>query len=166
DVKLQMPIWKHPGMKKDLYQRACRRDSATCLRQKHGVQLVSDAREIAARCTTVARKPHQVNPPGIGRKNCGCPSCYQDRTVLGCDHPGQCVETAKMLINSILPKWNPDMPNGDLCDDLALTDEEHALNGRPLQADQIMIFDPNFSFRRFPNFCFRRLNEWHTSTKV
>ncbi|KAJ7809341.1 hypothetical protein B0H14DRAFT_2379808 [Mycena olivaceomarginata] len=107
-----MPIWKHP----------CRRDSARCLRVKHNVRSVRD--------TTVARKPHQVNPSGIGRKNCGCPSCYQDRSLFSCVHPGQCIETAKMLIDSILPKWNPNMPNHDLCDDLALTDEEPELNER------------------------------------
>ncbi|KAF8214451.1 hypothetical protein K438DRAFT_1801426 [Mycena galopus ATCC 62051] len=55
--------------------------------------------------TTLKHPPLMASPS----KNCGRPRCHQDRTLFGCEHPGQCVETAKMLINSILPKWNPTM---------------------------------------------------------
>jgi hypothetical protein len=96
------------------------------------------------------RKPHQVNPSGISRKDCGCPACHQDRTLLDCKHPGQCIETAKMLINSILPKWNPTMPNFDLCKELALTAEEREQNEKPIECDQVMVFDPNFALLNIP----------------
>jgi hypothetical protein len=50
-----------------------------------------------------------------------------------------------MLIDSILPKWNPTMPNLDLCDEFALTEEELQWNEQPIETDKIMVFDPNFS---------------------
>jgi hypothetical protein len=49
-----------------------------------------------------------------------------------------------MLIDSILPKWNPTVPNPDLCKQLALTDEEQECNNLPITADRPMVFDPNF----------------------
>jgi hypothetical protein len=145
EVKLKMPIWRHPIINKVLYQQACRREAATCLRLNHQAQSVEDILTIARRRTTVTRKPHQVNPSGIGRKNCGCPLCYQDRTLLGCKHPGQCIETARILVDSILAKWNPTMPNLDLCQELALTDDEKRWNSQPIETNQIMVFDPNFA---------------------
>jgi hypothetical protein len=151
EVKLKMPIWKHPTANKVLYQSACRRDSATCLRLNHRVQLVEEALIIARRRTTVLRKPHRVNPSGIGCKNCGCPGCYQDRTLLNCKHPGQCIETAKMLIDSIPPKWNPTSRNLNLSDELALTDEEQQGNNSPIQPDIAMTFDPNIVLSNLEN---------------
>jgi hypothetical protein len=145
EVKLKMLIWRHPITNKVLYQQACRREAATCLRLNHQAQSVEDILTIARRRTIVTRKPHQVNPSGIGRKNCGCPLCYQDRTLLGCNHPGQCIETAKILVDSILAKWNPTMPNLDLCQELALTDDEMRWNSQPIETNQIMVFDPNFA---------------------
>jgi hypothetical protein len=50
-----------------------------------------------------------------------------------------------MLIDSILPKWNPTVSNHDLCDKLALTDEELQYNEQPIQTDEIMVFDPNYT---------------------
>ncbi|KAJ7760867.1 hypothetical protein DFH07DRAFT_740445 [Mycena maculata] len=74
---------------------------------------------------TNVRKPHTVNSSGIGRKNCGCVLCYRDRTQLDCAHPGKCIETAKMLIDSIFAKWNPAIPDLDLCEELSLTEEPY-----------------------------------------
>ncbi|KAJ7825628.1 hypothetical protein B0H14DRAFT_2232639, partial [Mycena olivaceomarginata] len=77
--------------------------------------------------------------------NCGCLLCYRDRTELGCEHPGHCIETAKMLIESILPKWNPEAPSLDLCDELCLTEQEREWNKKSIQTDQTMAFDPDFT---------------------
>jgi hypothetical protein len=41
----------HPGMNKELYKKACRRDSAECLRLDHRVREVQDALKIANRRT-------------------------------------------------------------------------------------------------------------------
>jgi hypothetical protein len=145
DIKLKIPIWKHPGMNKDQYKKACLRDAATCLRLNHRIRIVEDTLNIANRRTVVIRKPHQVNPSGIGRKNCGCPLCSQDRSKLGCENPGQCIETAKMLLNCIFPKWNPTTDDSDLRDELALTPDEMEGNEMPLEADRIFVFDPNLT---------------------
>ncbi|KAJ7234664.1 hypothetical protein C8J57DRAFT_1089552 [Mycena rebaudengoi] len=112
-------------MRKTCYQNACRRNAAKCLRLNHNVRTVHDTLIIATRTMATTRKPHQVNPSGIGRKkNCGCTLCYRDRTQLGCEHPGECIETAKILLDSIMPKLNLTLENPDLCDELALTSEE------------------------------------------
>jgi hypothetical protein len=57
EMKLKMPIWKHPGTLEGRYRKACRRDAAKCLRIKHGVQTVLDTLTIANRQTVIARKP-------------------------------------------------------------------------------------------------------------
>jgi hypothetical protein len=63
---------------------------------------------------------------------------------LGCEHPGKCIEIAKDLIDSITAKWNPVIPNPDLCEELSLTDEELEQNKMPIETDQVMTFNPNF----------------------
>ncbi|KAJ7243830.1 hypothetical protein B0H12DRAFT_995953, partial [Mycena haematopus] len=145
DIKLKLPLWKHPGMNQELYKKACRRDSAACLRLNHEVREVQDALNIANRRTLIIRKPHLINPSGIGRKNCGCPACVLDRSQLGCNNPGECIETAKMLINSIFPRWDPRMDNLDLHDELALTPAEKAENEMALDTNRLFAFDPNIT---------------------
>ncbi|KAJ7893569.1 hypothetical protein B0H13DRAFT_1625145, partial [Mycena leptocephala] len=116
-----------------------------CLRLNHGIRIVRDALTIANRRTVIIRKPHMVNPSGIGHMNCSCPSCYHDRMEFGCKNPGQCIETAKMLIDNILPKWNPTIGKLDLSQELSLTNDELESNKKPLQTDHIIVFDPNFT---------------------
>ncbi|KAJ7758879.1 hypothetical protein DFH07DRAFT_741475 [Mycena maculata] len=99
-------------------------DAATCLGINHQVRTVQDTFIIATRQMTNVRKPHPVNSSGIGHRNCGCALCYRDRTQLDCAHPGKCIETAKILIDRIFAKWNPAIPNPDLCEELSLTEEE------------------------------------------
>ncbi|KAJ7237091.1 hypothetical protein C8J57DRAFT_1087804, partial [Mycena rebaudengoi] len=118
---------------------------AKCLRLNHNVRTVHDTLIIATRTVVTMRKSHQVNPSGIGRKNCGCTLCYRDRTRLGCEHPGECIETAKILLDSIIPKCNPTLENPHLCDELALTNEEIEGNKCPRETDHIITFDPNFT---------------------
>ncbi|KAJ7233673.1 hypothetical protein C8J57DRAFT_981353, partial [Mycena rebaudengoi] len=142
DVKLQMPIWKHPAVHKPQYENACRRQAATCLRLNHNIKLVRDLQIIATRRTTVQQKPHTINPSGIRRKNCGCRACQRDRVELGCKHPGICIDTAKSLIDSIQPKWSPNSDINDLVDGLSLTREETELNSQPVRTGEVKIFDP------------------------
>ncbi|KAJ7677376.1 hypothetical protein B0H14DRAFT_2423452, partial [Mycena olivaceomarginata] len=125
NMKFKMPIWKHSATNKMRYKQACRREAAKCLRLNRRVRTVYDTLTIANRRTV----------------NCGCPLCYQDPTELGCEYPGECIETAKMLIDSILSKWNPMMVNLDLC-------EELEWNKKPLEIDQVMVFDPNFTLSK------------------
>ncbi|KAJ7182495.1 hypothetical protein C8R43DRAFT_818176, partial [Mycena crocata] len=144
EVQLDMPMWKHPSVRSQAYKNACLRDAATCLRNQHEVCTVRDALVIATRQTTVARRPHTINPSGISRKNCGCPLCDRDRNELGCLNPGKCIETAQTLIECIMPKWNPLIPNIDLCDALKLTNDEMAANQHEIGIDEPMTYDPSF----------------------
>jgi hypothetical protein len=89
-VKLVMPIWKHLATNKLLYQQACRRDAATCLRLIHQVRTVGDTITIAKRRTLVTRKPHQVNPIDLPTYTVANMSCTKKR---GCavPQPPSCV---------------------------------------------------------------------------
>ncbi|KAJ6459912.1 hypothetical protein C8R45DRAFT_842964, partial [Mycena sanguinolenta] len=40
ELKVALPMWKHPGVNRASYQRACRRDSAKCLRLNHAAYTV------------------------------------------------------------------------------------------------------------------------------
>ncbi|KAJ7128618.1 hypothetical protein C8R44DRAFT_616052 [Mycena epipterygia] len=145
DLKLQMPIWKHPSVRKFDYDHACRRRAAICLQSNHNVRSVEDALSIATRTTTVIQKPHTINPSGVSRQNCGCPLCRRDRVELGCQHPGKCIDTAKILINSIHPKWKPAVGVDDLGENWSLTPEELESNSRPIRTGEVMLFDPNIT---------------------
>ncbi|KAJ6626544.1 hypothetical protein B0H10DRAFT_1781023, partial [Mycena sp. CBHHK59/15] len=129
EVQLGLPMWKHPSVHYPAYKNACLRDAATCLRNQHKVQTVRDALIIATRRTTVPRRPHTINPSGIGRKNCGCPPCNRDRNELG---------------YCIMPKWNPLAPTANLCNDLKLTAEELDANQREVEIHKPMTYDLNF----------------------
>ncbi|KAK6977420.1 hypothetical protein R3P38DRAFT_2470579, partial [Favolaschia claudopus] len=143
-VKLSLPIWRHPGIRKSDYDSINRRKTAECLRVNHRTRTVDEAMTLATRKTTVARKPHTINQSGMARQNCGCPSCRRDRNELGCKNPGKCVDTAKALINCLPPKWNPTIANQELRVGLALTDNEIEVNARPLEVGEAKCFDPNF----------------------
>ncbi|KAK7045288.1 hypothetical protein R3P38DRAFT_2490321, partial [Favolaschia claudopus] len=141
-VKLKMPMWRHPGVNKTAYETACRRRSSACLRLKHGIQTVEQTLMLASRRTVVANRPHSINPSGIARQNCACPSCRRDRNELGCTNPGICIETAKMLMNCICPKWNPTTPSGTTS---ALHENEITLNKTPIEIDEPKAFDPDIT---------------------
>ncbi|KAJ7502099.1 hypothetical protein B0H11DRAFT_1713036 [Mycena galericulata] len=107
EIQLRMPIWSHIGLVKHKFENIRRKDTMKCLRLNHRTQNVGDIVDIARRKTTVPRRPHVVNPSGIGRRNCGCPPCRRDRSEYGCENPGHCVEAARALLDCIQPKWNP-----------------------------------------------------------
>ncbi|KAK7026949.1 hypothetical protein R3P38DRAFT_2413198, partial [Favolaschia claudopus] len=107
EVKLKMPIWRHPGVRKEDYDNACRRRACECLRSNHGVRTVEDVLVIATRRTLDLGKPHTANPSGISRQNCVCVLCRRDREELRCKNPGKCINVANLLIGCLHPKWRP-----------------------------------------------------------
>ncbi|KAJ7210291.1 hypothetical protein C8J57DRAFT_998982, partial [Mycena rebaudengoi] len=115
------------------------------LKANHCVRTIQEMLIIANRETVTTRKPHQGNPSRIGRKSCDCTLCYRDRAQLGCEHPGECIETAKILLDSIMPKWNLTVPSPDLCDELELTAMEREENTCPSESDRITTFNPDFT---------------------
>ncbi|KAJ6506347.1 hypothetical protein C8R47DRAFT_1192275 [Mycena vitilis] len=142
EIKLQMPIWAHKALIPSSFDKIRRKDSLRCLRHNHQTQTVADILIIADRKTTIANRPHLVNPSGIGRKNCGCPPCRRDRIEFGCTNPGECVEAARGLIGCIHPKWNPLLGNQDLDEELALTDAEITANEGGGEEEPV-TFDPS-----------------------
>ncbi|KAJ6553281.1 hypothetical protein B0H19DRAFT_863604, partial [Mycena capillaripes] len=107
NTQLQMPIWSHIALIGHRFEKIQRKGAVKCLRRNHNTQSVADILEIAQRRTTVIRQPHTISPSGIGRKNTGCPLCRRDRLKFACEHPGECVEAAKLLLECIQPKWSP-----------------------------------------------------------
>ncbi|KAJ7264699.1 hypothetical protein C8J57DRAFT_1230472 [Mycena rebaudengoi] len=126
---------------------------------------VADTVQIAG-CTTVLQKqPHSINPSGIGRKNYGCPLCRRDHTDYGCENPGECVEAAKMLLDCLLSKWNPVIPGSDLCDILALSEQEKSTNGSGAdKEDAKLTFDPNCRLTDFSRGFRLFASEWWSAT--
>lgn len=143
-LKLEMPIWRHPGARSQLHAETCRKKAAKCLQTKHAVHTVRDAYTIASRTTIDQRHRHIVNPSGIGRQNCGCPLCKEDRETLGCKNPGKCIDVAKRLISSLHPKWNPCASNADFCAELSLSVFEKEENKKPIETDRLMSYDADY----------------------
>ncbi|KAK7006790.1 hypothetical protein R3P38DRAFT_2415928, partial [Favolaschia claudopus] len=52
-VKLSLPIWRHPGIRKSDYDSINRRKTAECLRVNHRTRTVDEAMTLATRKTTV-----------------------------------------------------------------------------------------------------------------
>jgi hypothetical protein len=154
-VRLEMPIWNHITTVESRLEKIRRKEAFKCLRLNHNTRSVADLLAIADRKTTLARQPHTLNPSGIARRNCGCPPCRRDRNEYGCNHPGECIEMAKLLLDCLQPKWNPLTPNEDLCEELALSPPEKARNeqqehGDDLEdGDDVVTFDPEFRLTDF-----------------
>ncbi|KAK7046865.1 hypothetical protein R3P38DRAFT_3346454 [Favolaschia claudopus] len=143
EIQLQMPVWNHLAMTDANLERIRKKKNTSCLRQNHRVKTVLDILQIAHRTSTNYRRPHILNPSGVGRKNCGCPPCQRDRNEFHCRNPGECIETAKLILQCIPPKWNPEVENLDHCDTLALTEEEQLAN-KGVGDDKTLTFDPDY----------------------
>jgi hypothetical protein len=53
-----------------------------------------------------------------------------------------------MFIDCLTQKWKPTIANGDLCENLALTNVEPEANKMAIQADQAMVFNPDFTLTK------------------
>ncbi|KAH7903929.1 hypothetical protein BJ138DRAFT_1107255 [Hygrophoropsis aurantiaca] len=95
EIQHNLPVWFHIGANKDL-NPLNNHTHAKCLRSKHNISTVGDLEKIANRND----RTHRV------RKNCNCEDCKADRD-RGCMNPYRCKKTARMIMASILPKWNP-----------------------------------------------------------
>ncbi|KAK6985116.1 hypothetical protein R3P38DRAFT_2473778, partial [Favolaschia claudopus] len=73
--------------------------------------------------------------------------CRRDREELKCKNPGKCGEVAKMLVNSLHPKWRPSTNGNDLLEELRLSSEEIVQNQQTIALDKAMTFDPSLQLR-------------------
>ncbi|KAK1219895.1 hypothetical protein PQX77_017375 [Marasmius sp. AFHP31] len=97
EVRRDLPLFHHFA-RSTSQREAYNTEGCKCLRLRHGVTLVGDAVDIAAR---INNTDHTRN------KDCTCPACDSDRTIVQCDNPHRCAETAKTKLNELPNKWNP-----------------------------------------------------------
>ncbi|KAG2744933.1 hypothetical protein P692DRAFT_201721023, partial [Suillus brevipes Sb2] len=95
DIAKQLPMWFHLGASDDI-KKLNNSPSANCLRENHDVRSVGETEIIATR-QGIDHREH---------RECPCAQCAQDRSRR-CRNPPKCIKSAKELMSSILPKWNP-----------------------------------------------------------
>ncbi|KAF9049007.1 hypothetical protein BJ165DRAFT_1343530 [Panaeolus papilionaceus] len=101
EMKEDMPIWHHPGVKQDQRLPNQKGKIADCLRNTHKVYTVKEANELAK---TQWPAEHQ------SLTKCKCDQC-QNYNQTGCRHPNYCVKLANQWTSALTEKWNPDSTN-------------------------------------------------------
>jgi len=138
--KQEMPLWLHPGAKKELKKKHNTK-TAKCLRNTHNVTTVGDAMEIC----------NLNNHKHSNRRDCvRCESCREtrQRTDGKCVNPHGCWKTAKELINTLLPKWKPGIrinPGGNIIGLTAEQTQHNAENQDILNEDEGLFFNPSLT---------------------
>ncbi|KAJ7763070.1 hypothetical protein B0H16DRAFT_1311422, partial [Mycena metata] len=129
-----IPIWFHPGGKKDL-NRLNNTSCSNCLRDKHGAVTVGHVLKIVQKNYVRHYR----------RRNCACESCRAERAA-GCDAPYKCYEEAVKILDCLNEKWDPrstvNQPNPEL------TEEEAAANVQALDEKEPVIFNPNIKIKK------------------
>ncbi|KAK7029102.1 hypothetical protein R3P38DRAFT_2407535, partial [Favolaschia claudopus] len=93
-----MPIWHHKFSDGDRRLFNSPENVVSCLKDKHRLRWVKDARELANKAGS-NRHTHRVD--------CRCAACRVTRAITGCGHPHKCYLKAQALLNSIEDKWDP-----------------------------------------------------------
>jgi hypothetical protein len=98
-----MPIWFH---QKSTASRTLftggqhHKDVIRCLKVTHEMHKTGDAEDLALKLRTARHKDG---------KNCRCTTCVEFRNT-GCRDPNRCMRRARDILSSLLPKWNPLLP--------------------------------------------------------
>ncbi|KAL1939020.1 hypothetical protein VTO73DRAFT_10280 [Trametes versicolor] len=94
-----MPIWDHAHSDLVKIHRLAGRSAASlCLKKNHGVRTVGECEELAAGLNGRAH---------TGTSGCTCESCERRITTDGCSNPHRCYVRAKLLLDTLPPKWDP-----------------------------------------------------------
>ncbi|KAG1829528.1 hypothetical protein DFJ58DRAFT_611657, partial [Suillus subalutaceus] len=84
---------------------------------------------------------------------CPCDECTEDR-LAGCQNPHKCAQTAKDILDNLLPKFNPNTTPRK--DNLTLTHRRLEKNARARKQPQgEVLFDPAITARDNLSDCFR-----------
>ncbi|KAG2087607.1 uncharacterized protein F5147DRAFT_588027, partial [Suillus discolor] len=84
---------------------------------------------------------------------CTCTDCINDRLV-GCKNPHQCAKTAQHILDSLLPKYNPNTTPKK--DHLTLTHRHLEKNTQArTQPQGEILFNPSITIRNSLTDCFR-----------
>ncbi|KAK0496497.1 hypothetical protein EDD18DRAFT_1074436 [Armillaria luteobubalina] len=131
EVRRQIPIWHHVGLKMTK-QKRYGSQVCHCLMDVHQVEMAGDAEAMARRLGSQAHKT---------RKNCGCEECRNDRCNRGCENPHKCTQKAKYLLDCLVEKWDPCRLDQD--DGLSLMDEMKHQNKMAKQENGLLHFNPD-----------------------
>jgi ribonuclease HI len=97
-----MPIWLCGKDPAKMNKRELNSEAAKCLRDKHGVHTVSDAKKIA----TIPKPPEHRE-----FDKCKCTACmFIKEQVSACVNPARCIQMVTYLLNRLPPKWDPRGP--------------------------------------------------------
>ena len=96
ETRREMPVWLHRKASKEA-ARIYTTDGAKCLKSKHRTHYIRQLVELT----------ENVSDEHRGTNFCTCNSCKR-ASDLGCTHPQRCLETARMLLNALAPKWRPE----------------------------------------------------------
>ncbi|KAG1797201.1 hypothetical protein EV424DRAFT_1299833, partial [Suillus variegatus] len=141
NLKDQLPAWLHMGAPPRTYHKT----KNNCLRQTHQVTSVKHLRNTAERITNqISHQPQAT---------CTCTDCINDR-LAGCKNPHQCAKTAQHILDSLLPKYNPNTTPKK--DHLTLTHRRLEKNAQArTQPQGEILFNPSITIWNSLTDCFR-----------
>jgi len=126
-VKEELPIWYHTKSitsARKLYNTK----TAKCLRKNHGIRLVRDVTKILGK----------INETHSQENNCNCDTCKDLRTTSKCPHPHYCIKLMSLLIEKILPEWNPNATNSTTNNEAQVRENEETANAIQTQPKTII----------------------------
>ncbi|KAJ2914106.1 hypothetical protein MD484_g6326, partial [Candolleomyces efflorescens] len=107
-TRRNLPIWFHPG-RNPTREAPNHGTTVRCLQTVHHIFTVGQLQDL------VANFPHDKVPKPDQEEEedlCYCQRCEQMR-ANECPDPTKCYETAKHVLKSLKPKWNPDLQTID-----------------------------------------------------
>ncbi|KAF8224441.1 hypothetical protein L208DRAFT_1311630 [Tricholoma matsutake] len=72
--------------------------ASNCVKEHHAVWIVGDTECLAL---WLKAPDHQAS------SECECNACMESEHQDGCMNPDSCFSKAKVLLNTLLPKWDP-----------------------------------------------------------
>ena len=133
NLRNQMPIWFHKGQDEEKHPQNNGK-WAECQRHRHNIQTTGEL----ARYVSETREIRHLL-----RKNCACAPCRSARGK-GCPNPAKCRQAAQKLLESLHPKWKPELGN-EPEDALQLTEDQLQQNEQARKLDGALVFDPNIT---------------------
>ncbi|KAJ6559704.1 hypothetical protein B0H19DRAFT_944653, partial [Mycena capillaripes] len=132
EIQRAVPIWFH---QKSTANRTLftggqhHKDTIRCLKETHHMVSTGDAETLARKLRSVRHR---------SRWNCRCVACQDTRlNHPQCRDPNACFKRAKLMLDSLLPKWNPMLPQPE--------DWETDLELVPVHDEDTKTFDPKIT---------------------
>ena len=143
-LKSLLPAWYHIAAD----PRPITNVESKCLLNTHETTRVADLIQMSARLREPQGDRTHLNGP-----QCICQDCVRDRRK-GCKNPHACAVEARIRIENIAPKLNPNH-TGDNRDNLTLTRNRKQSNEAARRTQGEIIFDPTITCKDDLSECFR-----------